>query len=197
MVKYILFDADGVLAVGKYVSHYLEKDYGISHEVSGEFFHGIFLECIVGKKDLKKEITPYLKKWGWKKSVDDFVKYWHKVEHVVDDELIAYIQILRSRGFKCYVATNQEKYRLKYMLKDMSFENAFDGVFGSENLGHSKPDRNFFKKILRLLKIRDIKEVLFWDDSEENILAAKEIGINAEHYKGYDDFKQKMESYLN
>ena len=77
MIRAILFDADGVVInTTERFSSYLEREYGISTKLTAPFFLGRFQDYIVGKADLKEEINKYLLSWGWKKSVDDFLRYW-------------------------------------------------------------------------------------------------------------------------
>lgn len=196
MIKTILFDADGVLINGEYFSYYLERDFGIKRDLTREFFEGEFLDCIVGKRDLKTELVPYLKKWGWKESYEEFIDDWHKSEHNIDNDLVEYIQNLRKKGITCCLATNQNRHRFSYMLKEMGFANFFDRLYASDFLGHMKPSPKFYEKIIDDLKITNKKEVLFWDDTEQNILAARKFGIHAETYKSFEDFKNKMKTYL-
>ncbi len=61
MIKTILFDADGVLINGGQFSSHLEKDYGITREITAPFFTGPFIECLIGNADLKEVIPPYIK----------------------------------------------------------------------------------------------------------------------------------------
>lgn len=196
MLKIAIFDADGVITKGEYVSIHLERDYGISKELTKTFFEGVFMETVIGKKDLKIVLVPYLKAWGWKKSVQEFLDYWHKSEHVIDTVLVDYIQDLRLKGIICCLATNQNKYRFSYMLKDMRFADLFDKQYASSLLGHRKPSIEFYKKIVDDLNIKNKNEVLFWDDTEENVMAAKEFGIQAEIYNSFEEFKKKMQHYL-
>jgi len=196
MVKIIIFDADGVLINADYVSVVLDRDYGIKKSVTSEFFDGVFLDCVVGKKDLKEEIAPYLKKWGWRGSADDFLHFWHTTEHKINEELIEYIQGLRGQGIICCLATNQTKYRFAYMLKEMGFEKAFDKVYASGLIGHRKPYPEFYQHIVDDLKPENKKDVLLWDDAEENIEGAKRFGIQAELYSTFADFKKTMNRYL-
>ncbi len=56
MITTIIYDADGVLIHGEYFTYYLERDYGIGREKTKVFFEGVFMECIVGKKDLREEL---------------------------------------------------------------------------------------------------------------------------------------------
>ncbi len=197
MIKAIMFDADGVLINTERFSNQLTRDYGISTEMTKPFFEGPFAKCLTGKCDLKEEIAPYLDKWGWNKGVDAFLDYWFTSEHKVDEELVLYIQALRKQGLVCVVATNQEKHRAEYMLQKMGFENSFDGLYASGHLGHKKPSSDFYEKVFNTFKDMNKKEVLFWDDDTENVLGAREFGINAEQYISFEDFKQKMSSYIN
>jgi putative hydrolase of the HAD superfamily len=84
-----------------------------------EFFRGIFQECLIGNADLREILPSYLNEWGWKDGVDSYLKHWFDSENLPDHALIKRAQELRKSGIKCYVATNQEKYRLAYLRETM------------------------------------------------------------------------------
>ncbi len=197
MIKVLIFDADGVLINSERFSKRLAREYGISTDKTAPFFSGIFDECLIGNADLKESITPYLNEWGWEKSVDDFLNYWFSSEHSVDIELVNEIQKYRKKGIKCFVATNQEKHRAKYMLEKMGFVDSFDNLYASAHLGCKKPSSDFYEKITKELGDVNKEEILFWDDTEENITGAIEFGINAELYVSLEDFREKMKKYFS
>ncbi len=193
MIKVILFDADGVLLTGTMFSTYLQQHFGLSKDFIQPFFDNEFQKCLTGEADIKKELPKYLKQWGWKKSVDDFLTLWFTSEHKLDRDLIAYIQTLRKKGVTCSVATNQERNRANYMLSHMGFETLFSKIYASSHLGHKKSDIIFFEKVMSDLPFVRKEEVLFWDNSLRNVEVAKEFGIHAELYTSFPDFQKRME----
>lgn len=192
MIKAILFDADGVMVNGERFSVALDRDYGISIETTLPFFNGPFQDCLVGNADLRETVSSYLSGWGWDKGVEAFLDYWFNIEHTINEELVSYIQELRGQGILCLLATNNEKYRFKYMLDRMGFSNCFDKTYASAHLGSKKPDHDFFVKILNELDGIKKEEIFFVDDGIDNIESAKDFGIHAEIYTTFENFKKKL-----
>ncbi len=195
-VRLAIFDADGVVTSSKRFAENLEKDFGIKPDILQAFFQGPFQEALVGKADLKVVLLPYLKEWKWEGTVDEFLAYWFKAEDVVNDEVIETIGNLRAKGIKCYLATNQEKYRLAYLRDVMKFKHVFNALFSSADLGCKKPESQFFERMLkRIDPKREIprREILFWDDAEANVKAAKDLGIQAYLYTDLLSFREKMD----
>jgi putative hydrolase of the HAD superfamily len=197
VIKVVLFDVDGVLANGGPFSRCLERDYGITQQTVRPFFQGRFRECLVGKADLKEELVPLLHEWGWQGSVDDFLAYWFRSEHNINEPLMQEIQRLRRHGMRCYIATDQEKYRTAYLLEHMGFADAFDGIFSSAHIGYIKHDTRFFQSVLQALQDTRASEILFWDDTLGKVETARRTGLQAEVYHDFADFIEKMEHLIS
>ena len=179
--KIYMFDADGVVIQSQMFSYKFAQDFDINISELDGFFKTDFQECLVGKADLKIVIKPWLKKWNWSKSVDEFLDYWFKAEHNLNFDLIENIRELRKNKRKCILATNQEKYRLEYMKKEMYFETTFDKIYSSHFIGFKKPDTEYYRFILNDLN-ENPSNIIFYDDRQENIESAKLLGINSYLY---------------
>ncbi len=191
-MKCILFDADGVVVNAEMFSVQYQQKFGVEASEMLPFFKGEFQDCLTRKADLAEIVKPWLAKWKWDGSVEEFLQFWFRSEHKVDERVVATIEDLRSRGIKCYLATNQEKYRTKYMKEQMGFEQLFDKVYSSAEIGHRKPTPEFFEFILAEIKSQhgiEPEEVMFFDDSAENIAAAKSLNIDAHLYKSFEEFE--------
>lgn len=199
-IKCILFDADGVVINSEMFSVQYVKKHNIPYEEMLPFFKNEFPDSIIGKADLIEIVKPWLSKWKWDGTVHDFLQFWFEAEHNIDKEIVSVIKKLREKGIKCYLATNQEKYRTQYMLKNMGFKDLFDHVFSSAHIGHKKPDTKFFEFILNKLK-KECKfnpnEILFFDDSKEHIESANKLGIKAHLYHNIKDLEKFTKPIIN
>ena len=62
----------------------------------------------------------------------------------------------------------------------------FDSVFASHLLGKIKPDAGIFSAVMGELQVGP-EEIRFFDDSRENVEAARRLGIPAFLVRGFDD----------
>ncbi|MBA3073426.1 MAG: HAD-IA family hydrolase [Anaerolineae bacterium] len=194
-IKAICFDADGVLVYPQMqFAKLCENKLGISQEMRDPFFKGVFNECLVGKAELLDVLPPFLKKWNWSGSTEEFVALWQKTDHVIDTELITTIKKLRQNGFICCLATSQEQHRAEYMKKEMGFLEVFDHLFISCEMGTQKPGDAYYRYIETHLRLPG-ESILFWDDRPRNVNAAKARGWNAEVYTNYEQFLETLALY--
>ncbi|HEY0737733.1 MAG TPA: HAD-IA family hydrolase [Herpetosiphonaceae bacterium] len=194
-LKAVIFDADGVLLTSGFFSEELERSYGLPTSATLPFFTGALEACLVGRADLKQTLAPFLVQWSWPGSDEDFIERWFSHGASVDPRLVETIAGLRQRGLRCYLATNQESYRIAYMREKMGFDQIFDGIFYSGGLGCKKTDARFYHEVMRATELTGA-EILFWDDTFDNIVAARAQGWNAEHYRSFEEFAPILATYL-
>ncbi len=196
MIKAVIFDADGVVINAERFSVQLEREYGISADSVLPFFTGVFQECLIGKADLKEVITPHLAEWGWKGTVDELLTFWFASEHKIDQEIITSISSIKEKTH-VFMATNQEQCRVNYMISERGFGELFEKVYSSASIGHLKANPDFFIKMIEDIRANFIpeltaEEVLFFDDSIENVEGAKKAGVDGVLFSDLNSFKEKI-----
>jgi putative hydrolase of the HAD superfamily len=194
-IKAIIYDIDGMVLTGKRFSEVLDERYDISIETTSDFFRNKFQECLIGKADLREELPKYFKNWGWNDSLDSFIKLWFETDVAIDNKIVESINSLRSKGVKCYLCTNNEKYRTTYLAQTFGFDELFDKVYPSFIAGSKKPELEFFDYVFKAMNSKTKAEVIFWDDDEKNVNGAKEFGFHSELYTSFDDFLNKLTTY--
>jgi FMN phosphatase YigB (HAD superfamily) len=163
-IQAICFDADGVVVNPQMqFSKHLEA-HGISPQMTQEFFRGVFNDCLVGKTNLAEVLPPFLKDWGWKDSVSEFIDTWLLKDHVIDACLMNVVQRLRQNGMVCCLATSQERNPPEYAKTQMNFQNTFDRLFFSCEIGWQKPHHAYYQYIEETLSLPK-QSVLLWDDA--------------------------------
>lgn len=196
--RVVLFDADGVIVVP---DKPFAVQYADLHQINFQklltFFKGDFTKALVGEADLKELLEKNRDVWQFSGNVRELMKQWFEAENIVDSELVVIIEKLKSSGIKCCLATNQEKYRTKY-LKDVMFPGLFDKIFSSAEIGHKKPDLAYFDHILDTLSSDDVtaKDIVYFDDDVANISNAATLGIHSFLYKNIEDAKRVLESIV-
>ncbi len=197
-VRCVLFDVTGVLIDSDLFSVQYAKSSDVEHSTIKAFFEGPYLECITGKRDLKEELAKWLSAWKWSGSVDSFLNYWFTSEQHINMDVMNTVAALKKQGILCCIATNQEKYRQEYINKTLGFEKMFMHIFCSCDIGYKKPQQEFYQYVIKQLDQKygiRTNEILFFDDTEDNVAAAIHEGIQARVYTGYESLKQSLDEY--
>ena len=181
-MNFLFLDADGVLLKKvEYFSARFAREQAIPEESVTAFFRNEFKLCQEGKADLKNEVQKYLEEWKWVGTVDHFLEHWFSSDVHVNIQLGPDIMTLRKRGVRCYLVSNQEKYRADYVRKELAQYSLVDGYFFSYEIGHRKSNPAFFGTVLREVTAQP-GEVTYIDNDQASVDAAKACGINAVLY---------------
>lgn len=191
-VKALLLDVDGVLVTPpEMFSAYLARERGLAPGAAAPFFRGPFLDCLVGAADLREALAPFLPEWGYPGDVDDFLAEWFRSEHAPNAALVERVRALRAEGWAVYLATNQERHRVRYLLEEMGLGEIADGELSSATVGARKPDPAYFARVAERLG-REPRDLVFWDDAPANVEAARQAGWTAHRYTSVEGFAQVM-----
>ena len=198
--KAILFDVDGVLIrLPNYFSEELDKrDYKGAEESLTSFFKGSDnQECLEGKASFEKKIVPYLKKFAWKGTAEEyFQKQFQFEKRYLDQNIISQIKQFHAWGIKCYLCTDNSKFRAEFLLEEMDFKNIFDDYFISCFIGYRKCHNEFWSYLINKLEkeLSGVKsdEIAFFDDTQNNVDVALKFGINATLFEDMVQFEKDL-----
>lgn len=177
----MLFDADGVMIKSsRLFSEQLELEYGIPVVRMQPFFTGVFKLCSIGQADLKQELEKVVGEWGWKGTVDELLDFWFSKGTLIDEEVLAWVRQLVASGVRCFMTTDQEKYRGEHLRRTLGHGKPFEEIFFSAEMGCPKKEVPFFDQVYQYI-IRsgpvDRNKVLFVDDSQKNVEVAQQFGF--------------------
>jgi HAD superfamily hydrolase (TIGR01509 family) len=200
MIKAVIIDFDGVVYLENMrFSKLLNSRFNIPDEKVMSFFRDELIRCQLGQADLKKELVKYIKTWQIKSTVEKLMEMWFE-NGKINDKLVSIISELRTRGIVCVLVTDNEKYRMNYMMEKYNLEKIFDKIVTSYDIGARKPNRKVYDFIFSSLNLKP-RECLYFDDSEKNIEIGKKLGIksyvfenNNEVRKIIDKLEKRIES---
>ena len=185
--KALLLDVDGVLVIPPVM-------FGLTltpQDAAQEFFFGPFLKASVGQADLPDLLPPLLATLGYVGTPEQFMAEWFAAENHPNTPLLGEVQALRAAGWPVYLATNQERRRLEYLLHDIGLNQLVDGEFASCTVGVRKPDAAYFERVQRELGLLP-HQIVFWDDAPGNVEAALVAGWAAHLYTDVAGFRAVM-----
>ena len=178
-IQAVFFDADGVLQ--RNTEGWIDRVRKLSGEdsKSDEFLTDLFnaeRPCMLGEAEFENELASVLRNWNSNVDASEAIQLWTEIEPSAD--VRALISAVRKRGVKVALATNQQRYRANYMLDELGYSEEFDYTFCSYALGFTKPSRDYFAETISRTGL-EADQILFIDDSEHNVQAAKGEGIQA------------------
>ena len=178
----ILFDADGVVQTTDVKWWYaMTALIGTDDEEQVKrFLRDIMaaeLPALAGRTPFVGPLAEVLARWQVTTPAEEVLQQWQHVD--VDLTVLAAIQELRAAGLRCALATNQHPERGAYMRENLGYDEVFDDLFYSCELGVAKPDPAYFSEAARRLGTEPGRTLLV-DDNADNVAGAKEAGLAAE-----------------
>ena len=131
---------------------------------------------LTGQGSFTETMSDLLVEWGRPGHAETFVQASKDIR--TDDAIAGIVRRLRRDGLVCCLASNQMRYRARYMSESLGYGRLFDREFYSCDIGHKKPEAAYFLAILSTLELPP-ERVLFIDDNEANVAAALDLGMNA------------------
>lgn len=200
MIKNIVFDIGNVLVDFRWRS--LMEDLQIPEETQkrfektvfgspwwGELDHGIYEEA---------EILTHFREDN-KDHLDAFNLVWDNRDKLVAPYAYAvqWIERLKKAGFKVYLLSNypRDVFTLHTECGCFPFLDKVDGKVVSGFVKMVKPNADIYEHLLREYGLQ-AKECVFIDDREENVEAARALGMKGIVFAGYEQACAELEKML-
>jgi putative hydrolase of the HAD superfamily len=179
-IRAILLDADGVVQLpGSGWNASLGVLCGDPSRAD-EFRTDVFAAerpCLTGAADFESALAQVLRKWQSCVSVEVALRAWTDIEPAAD--ILDLVRSLRSSGVSVSLATNQQAHRAHFMTNSLGYRVHFDHLLYLCELGFSKPSVEYFSSALAKTA-KDPSEVLFIDDHQANVSAARSCSLHGE-----------------
>lgn len=117
-----------------------------------------------------------------------------EVSASIDQRMVDLITSLKQH-YKIALLSNFVKGIEDYLTDRFHIGHLFDAVISSYNIQKKKPSLDAYHYASGQLALKP-EECLFVDDSGNNVLAAKKIGMQGLVFKNYDDFRKQLKIVL-
>lgn len=195
-VRHVLLDADGVLQrsapdpIGLLVEWAGERAEELGRALwtaergplrgEGDFLHVV--EAVV---PTYADVDPH----------EVYRRLWHDI--TPSPESLALVHRLRDAGLGVHLGTNQHRQRGEHMASVLGYDALFDVSCYSWEMRTKKPEPTYFEIAVERIGA-PAEDVLFVDDMETNVEAARAVGLRAEHWHldhGHDVLERLLERH--
>jgi len=174
IIKVILFDLGNVVLdldiEGSFQKLGIQEDW---QYFSKHPLHLAFEKGMMSEEDF---IAKVIAGFGLKLSDNEFVSAWNSM---IRGTLTGIVPLLDSipPHIQVHALTNTNSLHMSHYLQFPGFER-FDGFFASHKMACRKPEEEIYSRVMEQLGLLP-EEILFFDDLEENIQVAKQMGFHA------------------
>ncbi len=106
-------------------------------------------------------------------------------------ESIAIVKTLQNQGYQTAMLSDVTQYQAE-IIRKMGYYDLFNPVLLSYAIGVKKPNPEAFKILLRKLEL-EASCILFIDDRNENVEAARKLGIDSIQFISPQQLKEELE----
>jgi 2-haloacid dehalogenase len=118
----------------------------------------------------------------YRQELQAFDERWLELLDGAIEGSVALMGSIRRSGMPLYAITNFAREKFDLAVAEFPFLGAFDDIVVSGDVGLIKPDPAIFRLLIERRRIAP-ERALFIDDSLKNVLAARELGLIAHHFR--------------
>ena len=196
-IKAVFFDLGGVILRTEYQAprQHLAERLGMEYEdiVSIVFDSPTAQQATVGEITAAEHWATVMKRLKRPEAETQSIRNEFFAGDVVDRELLNFIHTLRPR-FKIGLISNAFDDLRPFILRE-KFDDAFDHMIISAEVGAAKPSAKIYRIALEQLKVQP-KEAVFVDDFFENIEGCEKVCMKGIHFKDPQSTLQQLKKMI-
>lgn len=110
-----------------------------------------------------------------------------KGHYLIDNALLTLTRL--SKKYKIYIITNGVSFIQHRRIKESKIEDFIDGIYISEEIGHYKPNKEYFDYVLNDIGLSNKEVIVVGDSLTSDILGANNSNIDSILLDNNDNFK--------
>lgn len=191
-MKLFIFDLGQVMITNLRILPNMADALGLDYQEFHEDYKIYDIPLLDGWMDPEDYYRHLELKFGVKVKEDLFITSFSPK---VNTRLLAIVDRLREKGFRCVVGSNVFDKHWDYTLAMPEAPlSHFDALYASHLMHRSKPEPCFFRHIQETEGV-PFNEIAFIDDRAENIATAESLGITTLHYAG-DRLEEREKAFF-
>ena len=131
-----------------------------------------------------------IEQWGIDLTVQEVIDLLIE-GYEVNEDVVRVVKEVKEKGYKTLICTNNFPARISGLDKRFGLLDNFDASVFSYEIGATKPSTKIFQTLVDRSGV-EAEEIVFADDNNDNLVGAKEVGIQAFFYEGFDHFIGKL-----
>jgi len=128
---------------------------------------------------------------GWADVFDLYTERWAETLGGSHEGTVAILRELKARETPLYALSNWSAEMFPYAEAKYDWLELFDGIVVSGRVQLVKPDREIFDYLLQTYGL-EAADILFIDDHEPNVVAARSYGIEAHHFTDPESLRRAL-----
>lgn len=194
----MLFDIGGVLVDWhmSWITSEISKRFEINEDLFGIVFSKYLNELDSGKIEEKKfweKIANEVNSTSLKENTESLWNTYFRKNAKLNHDVINLAYEIRKNSYTMGIISNIEKITHK-VVEDWHVLDNFEYKFMSYQIGVSKPDPRIYEHAIEQLSFEPY-QIIFVDDKESNVDAAKRSGINAIHFTDFSRLKNSLSTF--
>lgn len=188
-IQWVLFDLGGVLYDIDLVTPIQTLKKLASANTDGNVesrlqeFHREFMKGRWTEEQFFLELQTVL---GLRLETEAIRQIWDGIIVGFREEFRPLLQELRKNTRVALLSNTDSSHMRKIFYQVADFANFFDRMFLSYQLNAIKPEEIIFRLVLEEIRCKP-EEVIFFDDSRENVVAAREMGMHALEVRSFEE----------